>query len=109
MVFNRGEFAGLTVESAADSQRQLAKFESRENDRRSRDLWWEKSNVWAFRSGIILAAGAVSVGGHHHSVKRAYLLRRQRCPDRSRCLGKQPLSPRTPESRLPRCRTPSRS
>lgn len=38
MVFRRGEFVGLTVESAVDNQRQLVKFESKENDRRSRDI-----------------------------------------------------------------------
>ena len=45
MVLNRGKFAGLTVESATYSQRQLVKFESKENDKCSRFLWWEKSNV----------------------------------------------------------------
>ena len=45
MAFKRGELVGLTVESAVDNQRQLVKFESKENDRCSRDLWWEKSNM----------------------------------------------------------------
>jgi len=45
MVCKRGEFVGSMVESAVDNQRQLAKFDSKENDRCSRDLWREKSNI----------------------------------------------------------------
>ena len=70
MVFNRGEFSGLTVESAADNQRQLAKLESKENVRRSRDLWREKSNMWVFRPGMIYATGAVSVHDSKYFVRR---------------------------------------
>lgn len=55
MVLSRGEFIGLTVESAIDNQRQLAKFESKENERCSRDPWWEKSKVRL--PGMIMAAG----------------------------------------------------
>ena len=60
MAFKRGEFVGLMVESAVDNQRQLVKFESRENDRCSRDLWWEKLSVWASLSGIIIATEIIS-------------------------------------------------
>jgi len=59
----RGEFVVLMVESAVDNQRQLAKFESNENDRCSRDLWREKSNIWAFLPGIIKATGIVNACG----------------------------------------------
>jgi len=38
MMSKRGEFVGLMVESAVDNQRQLAKFDSKENDRCSMDL-----------------------------------------------------------------------
>jgi hypothetical protein len=66
MVFNRAEFVGLTVESAADNQRQLAKFGSKENDRRSRDLWWERSNVWA---GTVITTGVVNTCNSQDLVK----------------------------------------
>ena len=69
IVLNRGDFAGLMVESAADNQRQLTKPESRENDTRPRDLWWEKSNVQAFCSGMIIATGGVNMRGCKHFVK----------------------------------------
>ena len=60
MVFKRGEFVGLTVDSAVDNQRQLVKFESKENDRRSRELWWEKSNMWASLAGLTIATEVIS-------------------------------------------------
>ena len=60
MAFRRGEFAGLMVESAVDNQRQLVKFESKENDRCSRDLWREKSNMRASPPELMIAAEVVS-------------------------------------------------
>jgi len=55
MVLRCGEFVGLMVESAVDNQRQVVKLESKENDRCSMDIWWEKSNICASLSGIIIA------------------------------------------------------
>ena len=60
MVLNRDEFSGSTVESAVDNQRQLAKFESRENDRCLRELWREKSNIRVSLPGIMMGTGIVS-------------------------------------------------
>jgi len=73
MVPNPGEFSGLAVESAADSQQQLTKSESRENDRRSRELWLEKLNPQVSFPGIIMAAGVVGMCSRHYDSGGAYL------------------------------------
>jgi len=69
MVFRRGEFVRLMVESAIDNQRQLAKLESKENDRCSRDIWREKSNICASLPDIMIATRGVSARGLWHLIK----------------------------------------
>ena len=69
MVLKRDEFAGLTVERAANNQRQLPKFESKEKDRCSRDRWRERSNPRTFLPGIMIATGVVSMRSWQNFVK----------------------------------------
>ena len=60
MVFRRGEFLRLIIESVVDSRRQLAKLESKENDSCLRDLWREKSNMRVSLRGLTRAAEVIS-------------------------------------------------
>jgi len=106
MAFKRGEFAGFMVENAVDNQRQLAKFESNENDRCSRDLWREKSNTWALFPGAMIATGIVNACSLRNEGRYTYPPQKQRCPDWPKCPDRWPPDPHTPESRLQCCRTP---
>lgn len=80
MVRKRGEFVGLMVERADDNQLQLEKFDSREKDACSRDLWWRKLNVWAFPLGMIIAGTTVSTAVAFAKTI-AHRPLKQRCPD----------------------------
>ena len=69
IAFRRGESVRLMVESAIDNQRQLAKLESKENDRCSRDIWCEKSNICASLPDTIIATRGVSARGLWRLIK----------------------------------------